>query len=187
MVNRQNSQSVNIQLTKKYDPANATRMSNLGLILRRVPAIDVAQAIGKTPAMVSMKKNGKRNITDETARKIETHFGLEDGWMDEHHFEELPANFGTQGSQGLPLRATIPKDVAMEGRVDDVADKERMALKIREAVQRLDYRTALHVGATFLVDEMTDDQRRLFTQWLGSRYHLQTGVPLEARRLLTDD
>ena len=187
MVNKKGLRAVNSKLTKEYDPGNATRMSNLGLILRRVPAIDVAQAIEKTPAMVSMKKTGKRNVTDETARKIERHFGLEDGWMDEHHFEELPANFGTQGSQGLPLGATAPGDVSMEGRPEDVVDKERMALQIREAIQRLDYRTALHVAATFLVDDMTDDQRRLFTQWLGSRYHLQTGVPLEARRFLKDD
>lgn len=187
MVNKEQLRAVNSELTKPYSPDNATRVSNLGLILRRVPAIDVAQAIGKTPQLVSMKKTGKRKISDETARQIERHFGLDEGWMDQHHFEELPPNFGTQGAQGLPLRAQAPGDVSMEGRPQDVADKERMALQIREAIQRLDYRTALHVSATFLLDDMTDDQRRLFAQWFGSRYSLQTGVPLETRRFLKDD
>lgn len=187
MVNSKRAEMINTCLTEVGDEVAATRMSNLGLLRFRVPAIDIAQAIDKTPAAVSLYKTGKRKISDQVARDIEQHFGLDEGWMDDHHFAELPDNFGTQGSRGLPLKATAPKDVSMQGKPDDVVAKERMALRIREAVQRLDFFTAMHVGATFFIDEMTDDQRRLFAQWFGQRYNVQTGEPLGARSNLEQD
>lgn len=149
------------------DRVHAIRQENLSLLLDRLPGIDVARAASVTPAYISQIKNGKRAMTSGLAIEIENGLGLPAGWLSKTHLD----------LRGLTIRGPQvdePSAIPMHG--DDTAEKEKMALKVRNAIQYSDYATALFTTVSLCLDEMVPTQRRYVMDWVAERFDLN-GMP----------
>jgi plasmid maintenance system antidote protein VapI len=99
------------------DFRKATRLQNLLKLLDKsgMPQKDFAAAVGASEKYLSQlvsdgRRGVGRKIGDPTAKKIETRFGLPEGWMDVRHDAsiDLPANAAGSGRYENSLDASEP-------------------------------------------------------------------------------
>lgn len=73
------------------------RRENLLSLLGRYPRRDLCQRTGLATSEISALVAGRQELSDRTARQIETNVGLPTGWMDLAHF---PSNLPAEGNSG---------------------------------------------------------------------------------------